>query len=190
MSESVNPFPHKPPHKTLGKYLKSMRQKLQESLGETSGAVEIDVEQLDRFERGAELPSEDILMLLISHFGLQEDEAVELWELAGYDSDTGFTAVRPSREEVPEHPGKAGIPVMLLALDNRVLYSNGVDLTADTSGIVLNFLQTADTQSQKLPVSRIGMSFEQAEQLVQIIQRAMLHKKYLSGPKQLPPPQN
>ena len=103
MSESQNPFPHKPPHKTLGKYLKSMRQKLQESLGETSGAVEIDVEQLDRFERGAEVPSEDILMLLISHFNLQDDEAVELWELAGYDSDSGFATAHPSsnREERP-----------------------------------------------------------------------------------------
>lgn len=196
MSEPQNPFPHKPPYKTLGKCLKSMRQKFQESLGETSGAVEIDVEQLDRFERGAEVPSEDILMLLISHFNLQDDEAVELWELAGYDSDSGFVAAhsgqsqnRDDRSASAESALKPGMPVMLLALDSRILYANGVDLMADDNGIVLNFLQTADVQSQKIPVSRIGMSFEQAEQLVLIIQRAMLHKKYLSGPKQLPPPQ-
>src|SRR6184192_2847488 len=41
MSEQPNNYPHKPPFKTLGKYLKTLRQKQQESLGETSGAVEI-----------------------------------------------------------------------------------------------------------------------------------------------------
>ena len=195
----------------LGKCLKTMRQRLQESLGETSGAVEIDVEQLDRFERGAEVPSEDVLMLLISHFGVDDDDAVELWELAGYDGMVSFDSFDPSEhpghpdqgphrsgrrpEGAAEDPGRHGLPVMLLALDNRVLYSNGVDLMADDAGIVLNFMQNnVDVTSQHTPngqrfaVSRIGMSFDQAEQLAAIIQRAILHKRYRSGPKQLPPP--
>jgi hypothetical protein len=181
-----------------------MRQRFQESLGETSGAVEIEVEQLDRFERGSELPTEDILMLLISHFNLQDDEAVELWELAGYDGEFGFGNAQQSDSNdqrsnqsnaagIIEDAQRHGVPVMVLALDNRILYSNGVDLTADDAGMVLNFMQTSETNQgtnqQRYPVSRIGMSFEQAEQLAIIIQKALLHKKYRSGPKQLPPPQ-
>ncbi len=197
-SEQKNHHPHSPPHKSLGTYLKTMRQKLQESLGETSGAVEIEVEQLDRFERGAELPSEDVLLLLISHFGLQDDEAVELWELAGYDRNAGFASSRTGRIEqghmhdghfrLGNSSGGQAVPVMLLALDNRVLYSNGVDVIADDAGMVLSFMQVSDPSQQRYPVSRIGMSHDQAEQLLQVLQRALLHKKYLSGPKKLPPP--
>lgn len=170
--------------------LKTMRQKFQESLGETSGAVEIDVEQLDRFERGTELPSEDILMLLISHFSLQDDEAVKLWELAGYDQSILADDVeRPGRqaeEGVEAAARNGGIPVMLLAYDNRVLYSSELEIVGDKAGLVLNYLQPG-SNGQMVPVSRIGVSYEQAEQMLAALQRSLLHKKYLSGPKQLPP---
>jgi len=169
-----------------------MRQRLQESLGETSGAVEIAVEQLDRFERGAEIPSEDILLLLISHFNLQDEEAVKLWELAGYDSanqtfgdnddDDGHRQPRFGEGQT-QH-----MHVMLLALDNRILYVNGSDIAADANGVVLNFTQNDGNSPSVQAVSRVGMSYIQAEQLVQTLQRAILHQKYLSGPKQLPPP--
>lgn len=179
-----------------------MRQRFQESLGETSGAVEIEVERLDRFERGAELPSEDVLMLLISHFGLQDDEAVELWELAGYDTNSDYSPSQrydDDRRDSGEHQSDSNeqahqnVPIMFLALDNRVLYSNDIDITTDDSGVVVNFLQTGDKKAdgtmQRYPVSRIGMSYEQTERLMQALQNIMLHKKYTSGPKQLPPPQ-
>jgi hypothetical protein len=171
-----------------------MRQRIQESLGETSGAVEIGVEQLDRFERGSEVPSEDILLLLISHFNLQDDEAIRVWEMAGYDSNSRPFAddYRDDPEDAPSNNNQFGnrhpVQVMLLALDNRVLYTNGAEIVTDDNGVVLNFTQS-DGSSGANAVSRVGMSYPQAEQLLQTLQRALLHKKYLSGPKQLPPPQ-
>jgi transcriptional regulator with XRE-family HTH domain len=175
---------HLPPHRILGRYLKTMRQRLQESLGETSGAVEIAVEQLDRFERGSERPSEDILMLLISHFGLADDEALKVWEMAGYDRRN-----QPFSDADFDGPGmRQAIPVMLLAMDSRVLYTNGIETMADESGLVVNFMQTDKQGQPPHTVSRIGMSYAQAEQLMQNLQRAILHRQYLSGPKQLPPP--
>jgi hypothetical protein len=181
--------PHQPPHRPLGRYLKTMRQRLQESLGETSGAVEIAVEQLDRFERGSERPSEDILMLLISHFGLADDEAVKVWELAGYDrrSQPFTDGGRGDEADFESAALRQGVPVMLLALDSRILYSNGVEVVTDEAGMVLNFMQS-DKQDQSHPISRIGMSYAQAEKLMYNLQQAMLRKRYLSGPKQLPPP--
>lgn len=168
-----------------------MRQRLQESLGETSGAVEIAVEQLDRFERGAELPSEDILMLLISHFNLQDDEALKLWELAGYDSrthpfsvDDGVNKEQTTSGDFSAHHH---IQVMLLALDNRILYTNGAEIITDDNGVVVNFTQSDNNNQSPAAIARVGMSYTQAEQFLQTLQRALLHKKYLSGPKQLPP---
>lgn len=186
-----NPHPHTPPHKTFGKYLKTMRQRFQESLGEVSGAVEIAVEQLDQFERGAELPNEDILMLLISHFNLADDEAVEMWELAGYDLSVRqrmqdgeqIESSNPSEPTSFRQPS----PIMMIALDSRVLYTNGADIITDDSGVVINFTQADSNNQQRYAVSRVGMSYVQAEQLLQTLGRALMHKKYLSGPKQLPP---
>lgn len=182
MSEQPNHYPHKPPFKTLGKYLKTLRQKQQESLGETSGAVEIDVEKLDRYERGVEPPSEDILLLLISHFGLQDEEAVELWELAGYsrsDTETPFERTRPATTPAMQ--------VTLLAMDNRVLHSNGVEIVTDNSdSVVLNFSQSGAGNQQPYIVSRVGMSTQQAHNLLETLQSALLHQKYASGPKALP----
>lgn len=168
-----------------------MRQRLQESLGETSGAVEIAVEQLDRFERGAEIPSEDILLLLISHFNLQDEEAVRLWELAGYDASNQSFGDDNEQENRPgrfaEGQGQHA-HVMLLALDNRVLYVNRSDIMADDNGVTIGFSQSDPSSQASQTVSRVGMSYSQAEQLLQTLQSALLHRKYTSGPKQLPPP--
>src|SRR5205807_9580549 len=76
------------PFTMLGKQLKLLRENRQESVAEVSGAVEIDIDILERIERGEERPSEDILMLLIDHFGMQDHEAAELWESAGYNHDS------------------------------------------------------------------------------------------------------
>src|SRR3989344_7970311 len=72
------------PYKPLGKKLKELRNQANESLAEASGAVEIDVRQLASYELGQARPAEDVLLLLISHFGVKDDEAVRLWEVAGY----------------------------------------------------------------------------------------------------------
>lgn len=166
-----------------------MRQRLQESLGETSGAVEIAVEQLDNYERGSERPSEDILMLLISHFGLPDDEAVKLWDLAGYDHRRRrFLDDRDDDNGYDDPPHRQPAQIMLLALDNRVLYTNGAEVVTDNSGVVVNFNQAGPSGQAAYAVSRIGMSYDQAELLLLTLQRALLHKKYTSGPKRLPPP--
>lgn len=72
------------PFKPLGKKLKELRNQANESLAEASGAVEIDVRQLASFELGQTRPAEDVLLLLLSHFSVKDDEAVKLWEVAGY----------------------------------------------------------------------------------------------------------
>lgn len=161
-----------------------MRQKQQESLGETSGAVEIDVEKLDRYERGVEAPSEDILMLLISHFNLQDEEAIELWELAGYTR----TDEVPVEAERPNHT-VPNMQVTVVALDNRVLHSNFFEISTDNAGgVVVTFLQSPNAKQQPYPISRIGLTAQQAQNLAETMQRALLNQKYLSGPKALPSP--
>src|SRR5882672_2040955 len=72
------------PFRPLGQRLKTLRDQANETLAEASGAVEIDVKELASFELGQSRPTEDVLLLLISHFGAKDDDAVRMWEMAGY----------------------------------------------------------------------------------------------------------
>ncbi len=165
------------PFKILGQKLKGIREKLHESVAEVSGAVEIDEQHLTRIEQGNERPSEDILLLLINHFGMQEDDAANLWQLAGYD--------RPE-EDAEREQGRGSqhqnrTMVMIMAVDPRIIYSDGVQVVANSAGVVLNFAQGAGTP-QALTTARIGMSREQAYGLLRTLQQTLEN----SEPKQLP----
>ena len=173
-----------PPFSPLGNHLKYVREQSKQSLAEVSGAVEIDEKHLQRIEAGLERPAEDILLLLISHFGVQDREAVQLWELAEYDSDLP-NDIR-LKNEIPTDPSNGKPMVMLLAMDVRTIYSDDLEVAVNPAGVTLNFTQSL-TPNQTAPVARVGMSHQQAEQVMRTIQQALLHAKYHGGPKQLPP---
>src|SRR3954469_9597819 len=107
------------PYRKLGKTLKDLRHRANESLAEASGAVEIDVRELASFELGKARPSEDVLLLLISHLGAKDDEAVKLWEMAGYGMD-----------KIPaSHMANSDIKTVSSTPDaGRVLYTDIVDI--------------------------------------------------------------
>lgn len=164
------------PFKTLGEKLKTIRQKLHESVAEVSGAVEIDEQALQRIEQGSERPSEDILMLLINHFGMQDDDAANLWQLAGYDDPNDENHNHSHNQHDPNRT-----MIMIMAIDPRVIYSDGAQVTANANGVILGFTQGAGTP-QAVTTAKIGMSREQAYSLVRILERTLEASK----PRQLP----
>jgi len=179
MNESKAPFT------TLGQHLKYVREQSRQSLAEVSGAVEIDEQTLRRIEAGQERPAEDVLLLLISHFGMPGQEAAQLWDLAEYDSDL------PEQINMEGDLGHGDLPpggkvIMVMALDMRTIYSDGLDIHAAQTGLTLNFTQTVGP-NQLLPVARVGMSYEQAQRVLIDLQRTLLRAKYLRGPLALPP---
>ncbi len=170
------------PYITLGRHLKYVREQSRQSLAEVSGAVEIDERHLERIEAGLERPAEDILLLLINYFGVKDREAVQLWELAEYNSDLP-DEIRLDGQDVQ----LGGKPmVMLLAVDVRTMYSDGLEAMVTPAGVTLHFTQAVN-QSQQATVARVGMSHQQAEQVINSLQRALLHAKYVGSTKLLPP---
>ena len=167
------------PFRQLGERLKTIRQRLQESVSDVSGAVEIDEVTLERIERGLERPSEDILMLLITHFGMREDEATGLWHLAGYVPDRQHD-IDTNPEELVS--GKGGTAILVVAPDPRVMYSDGVQVQANKHGVVISFTQNIGVISP-LTTTRVGMSREQAANVIQALQDALNHS---DRPLQLP----
>jgi transcriptional regulator with XRE-family HTH domain len=148
----------KSPFKKLGKGLKDLRQRANESLAEASGAVEIDVRELAGYELGKSRPTEDILLLLISHFGAKDDEAVKLWEMAGY-----------GMEKIPAaHMGNNDSKDT--ATDStRVLYTDIVDVMVNNYGVVMSFMQGGPKDSAHT-VAKIGMSREHAKSVLKILE--------------------
>ncbi len=162
------------PYRTLGFQLRSLRDKEKESISDVSGAVEIEPELLVEIESGLKLPSEDILLLLISHFGLKNNEAMKLWKLAGYNN---LSDLDDSSQQEAFHPQAA---MFVLPIDSRVVYTDSVQASVNDFGIVVNFQQASQQSSQPLIVSRVGMSREHAENVVEVLQRILSD---LSKPK-------
>jgi transcriptional regulator with XRE-family HTH domain len=173
MSETGKPFT------SLGKHLKYLREQHKQSLAEVSGAVEIDERTLERIEEGTLRPDEDILLLLITHFEMPDQEAVQLWEMAGYDGEL------PDQIQ-PVEVSATKQAVVVLAMDVRTVYSDGLEIIANPAGLTLNFTQTASATKSN-SVARVGMSLEQAEQVLGQLQSEVLKLKYSGKNKTLPP---
>jgi transcriptional regulator with XRE-family HTH domain len=156
------------PYQRLGSVLKHLREEHRESMAEVSGAVEINDAELARYEAGQERPAEDILMLLISHFGIEDERAAELWQLAGYEGKID-DADRPSQES----DNKQRLQAMMVMLDPRVMYSDSVEVVSNKQGVIINFSQTAGPSTSPLTIARIGMSAEQAQAVMGILHQAL-----------------
>lgn len=174
-----------PPFKTLGNHLKYLREHSAESLAEVSGAVEINEDILEKIEQGVERPSEEILMLLISHFNMQDNEAVQLWELAGYDRRVVPDMASPG---IQDDASSGRGMVMLLAIDARTQYTDGVDISINNAGVVMSFTQ-AGGNGRAQPVAKVGMSLAQAEAVMNTLQQALIRARY-QRPRSLPAPQD
>jgi len=164
------------PYKQLGERLRTIRQKLHESVSEVSGAVEIDEPVLERIEQGHERPAEDILLLMINHFGMHDDEAAGLWQLAGYDQPRNH-----DHDLIEDIQANGRSAVLVMAIDPRVIYSDGVQVTASNNGVVIGFSQASGTPNS-MTTARIGMSREQAYAVIRTLQDALSR----SEPRQLP----
>lgn len=172
------------PFHPLGKQLRGLRERVQESLAEVSGAVEIDAQILAKYELGHERPSEDILLLLISHFGAKDDEASKLWELAGYQMDK-----IPGTQMINNDDGQAQQGVMVMPGDARIVYTDMVHVMVNNFGVVMNFLQGAGPQMQPLAIARIGMSREHAKSVLEVLKKTLEQSEHNhQPPKQLSSP--
>lgn len=162
------------PYRPLGKQLKELRSRARETLAEASGAVEIDVRQLASFELGHSRPSEDVLLLLLSHFGAKDDEALTLWELAGYNMDKIPVAHMTSSDNPSKMPG---------SLDQNILFTDIVDVVVNNYGVVMNFMQNSGQATKPAHVARVGMSREHAKSILQILQATLAQTERTSAPK-------
>lgn len=167
------------PYQNLGKKLKNVRVNLKRTVSEVSGAVEIDSTALEQIERGEKRPAEEILALLISYFELKDEEASNLWKLAGYDDKNAATSQTTFELNQPI--------TMVIPMDLRVVYTDMVHVMVNNFGVVMNFMQSAGQNSQPLAVARIGMSKEHARSVIEILNQSLKKAEKKDTPKLLKP---
>lgn len=158
------------PYSSFGTHLKAIREAAQESLDEVCGAVEIDPATLSNLESGSAQPSEDLVLLLINHFALAEDEAEKMWDLAGYKESAPQTNVVAVEQPTQQ-------TAYITPADARIVYTDLVHVNANKFGVVINFMQNLGP-NQPMAVSRVGMSHEHAEALLEVLHKTIdMHHK-------------
>lgn len=166
------------PYRRLGERLESLRKQLKETIPEVSGAVELDIDIISSYEKGETRPSEDVLDLLISHFDIHEDEADELWELAGYSTAS------ENSQPIIDVPNLVVVP-----MDSRTIYTDTANVSINGFGVVITFMQNGPG-GQPVAVSRVGMSTEHAKSVYEVLGKTLAQAESNQTKKLLPGQQN
>ncbi len=182
----------KQPFFQLGELLRKLRTASDKSAEEVSAAIEISDGQLQRIEQGASRPSEEVLLMLIQHFQVSDQQAMKLWSLAGFSGGPEVSELFSFDEHsenlnTPEHRGEpnilAGFPSTISVglnlkdlhnSDPRIIYTDFAKVEINNFGVVMNFMQMSGApDSEPLTVSRIGMSREHAERVMQMLRKTL-----------------
>ncbi len=159
--------------------LKALRSQASRTPAEVCSAVEIDESRLRAYENGESIPTEDILMLLINHFDLDEKRAHELWKLAGYrgkpseEAYFGDFGMGDGPDNGSDMPRVEHAVIGLSIQDPRVIYTDMVQIMANDHGVIMNFMQGAGSGKQPLAASRVGMSKEHARSVLKMLEKTL-----------------
>lgn len=164
-------------YKALGARLKFLREQWQQTIKDVSETLEIEEKSLRAFESGKDLPSPEVLDMLISHFLLTEDQAQDLRELAEDQHQAGEANSTSAIEDL-----LAKQLVMFMPVDSRIVYTDSMQATVTDNGVMMQFMQQS-SGGQSLPVSRVGMSREHAEKVIEVLQNTLRHHDTHNGEK-------
>lgn len=175
--------PDKNRNGALGARLKYLREQWQQSIHDVCSTLEIDEKMLRAFEEGKIAPPAEVLDMLISHFLLTEDQAQDLRELAEDQREESEGNLAGTMEDILSKQ-----LVMFMPVDSRVVYTDSMQATVNESGVIMQFMQQAGN-GQPMPISRVGMSREHAEKVIEVLQSTLKHHDQ-HGQKKLPAPDN
>lgn len=173
------------PYESFGKKIKKIRTESNKSLRDVSGAVELAPDQLSKIESGILRPSEELIAMLVNHFGLSQDQTEELLKLAGYNHEIKEVLVLKNKlrkkYDDHDHPKfeQDTIKHLLFYLNNsHIYYTDEVKVSTNKHGITIQFMQSLPVSKDKehnrsIIVSRLGMSAEHANVLAQVLGEAV-----------------
>lgn len=173
------------PYAVLGARIKLLREQWQQTVGEVSGTLEIDESTLHAIEAGKAMPPDDILDMIISHFLLTEDQAQDLRDIAEQYQEQAGEALMGGIEDMLMKQ-----IVMYLPIDSKTVYTDSMNATVNNNGVVLQFMQAPGPNGQPVAVSKVGMSREHAERMIEVLRTTLDQHYRANGQKSLPSSEN
>ncbi len=161
--------------KALGAELRKIRQESGETLVNVASSVGIDRSHLTKVELGQDKPSETLLNSLIAHFSLERVKASRLWGLAGFSSrliiieKKGRKELSMNEKIVSKKQPVANVNVSIDPSARPVLYSESVFIQSSDFGLTMDFAQQIGSSDQQFVVARIGMSFDHAKKMLEVL---------------------
>ncbi len=142
------------------------RESHKKTIEDVANALELTPAMVESVENGEKCPDEDMLMMLINHFDIEDQEASKLWDLAGFEEpeDAPPSMIGP---EMIKHMA------IVMPIDSHIVYTDMVHVMANGYGIVMNFMQHTGPDNTPVPVSRVGMSREHAQSIIDLLQQTL-----------------
>ncbi len=157
---------------SIGKALRTLRKSHGESLASLSSAIEVDRAYLNKIELDKITPSPKLLNKILVHYLVEGNDALRFKQLAGHipylvDVNEGRKedAYMPEGNQMVQNAPQISINPM----QTPVLFTDSTFVSSSDYGLILDIAQTVGGQQHNI-VSRIGMSFDHAKKLVEVIQ--------------------
>lgn len=156
-----------PKLKELGVAFRAYRLAAGESVEELALAIETESATIKEVEAGLLVPTGDMIELIARHYSLREQEARRLFELAGH-----------KKSDFDMNLETTDIDFAQLSKDYDVLispvfYTDKADVASNKAGIVINFVQNGPSGDKPIVISRVGMSHQQAENVIRELQASL-----------------
>jgi len=170
------------PYRAFGAKIKHFREQWKQSVSEVSGTLEIDEIFLHDIESGKTLPTDNQLDMIINHFLLTIEQAEELRTLAQSNVDHIADGLIGGVEDMLMKQ-----LVMYMPVEQRVVYTDGMNVTVNRHGVVLQFTQNSagGPKLKSNVVCQVGMSREHAEKVVEVLKKTLSDHDKSRNAKQL-----
>jgi len=157
----------------MGRKVRQERVDRDLSLADLGAQVGVDRTLISKIENGHYQPTESMLQKIIDVLSLDKQRAAEIWALSGRPSGPIITQYNLAQyEDIAMNQQPTEQVSQNVQIDpNRtpILYSDGVAVTSSEFGMVFDFGQRVGPTNNANIVARIGISYEHARKLLEVI---------------------
>ncbi len=161
--------------KELGIAVRAYRVAAGESVEELADATELSSELLQKIEAGLQKPTIGALEMLGRHYSLRDSEVRRLLELAGHNSKDFELDLEQADIDLRKLTSQYDV------LFAPIFYTDMVNVVSNQYGVTINFIQNANGEDKPVVVSRVGMSHQHAESIIQVLQESVKRAKKGQG---------
>jgi transcriptional regulator with XRE-family HTH domain len=157
----------------FGDEIRKIRKESGQTLADTAAAINVDRSHLTKIELGQDRPSEQLFMSLMAHFSIDRVTAQRLWSLAGFTGEFVTAEHFGGKEKRMDENSIVPVPQAQAANVNfdpakPTLYTDSIFINSSDFGLVVDFARRLGPE-QHFVVSSVGMSFEHAKKLLEVL---------------------